>query len=83
MYGNDPTMGGQPAPPNDSDVWQDVLDVVRSAAEADGTVDEQEMVIVEQITSLIAKLRAGRAKERDAALGTSPAMKHLGRQSGA
>ena len=74
-------MGEQPAP-DDSDVWQDVLSVVRQAAEADGTVDEQEMVIVEQITSLIAKLRAGRAKERDAALGTSPAMKHLSRSSG-
>jgi hypothetical protein len=78
-------MGGSPqedAPANESDIWQQVLELVRSAAEADGQIDPQEQVIVEQVTSLIAKLRAGRDKERQAALGGSPAMKYLSRQSG-
>lgn len=75
-------MFDEQQPQGSDDVWQDVLDIVRQAAQADGQVDEQEMVVVEQITSLIAKLRAGRAKEREAALGGGPATKFLSRASG-
>ena len=79
-------MGGSPsedAPADDEDPWLMVMEAVRAAAQADGTVTAQETVIVEQITSLIAKLRAGREKEEQAALGGGPATNYLRRNNGA
>jgi hypothetical protein len=82
LYGNDPTMGGQPAPePDDEDPWQMVMEAVRAAVQADGQVTAQEELIAEQITTLIAKLRAGREKEEQAALGGGPATNYLRRAS--
>jgi hypothetical protein len=85
LYGNDPTMGGQPAPEpaDDEDPWQMVMEAVRAAVQADGQVTAQEELIAEQITTLIAKLRAGREKEEQAALGGGPATQYLKRASGA
>ncbi len=83
MFGNDPSMGGQPAPePDDEDPWDMVMEAVRAAVQADGKVDPQEMVTVEKITSLIAALQAGRDKQEQAALGGGPATQYLKRQSG-
>lgn len=80
----DPSMMGEsPAPPDDEDPWLMVLEAVRAAAQADGQVTAQESVLVEQVTTLIAKLRAGREKEQQAALGGGPATNYLRRASGA
>ena len=62
-----------------SDPFQRIIDAVRSAVEEDGTVTAQEMLIVEQITTLVAKLRAGRDKEQQAMLGGGPATQGLAR----
>lgn len=75
-------MGGSPPPADDEDPWAMVMEAVRAAAQADGTVTPQENVIVEQIGSLIAKLQAGRDKERQAALGGGPATQYLKRANG-
>ena len=67
----------------DSDPFQKIIDAARAAVEADGTVSAQERLIVEQITTLVAKLQAGREKEQQAALGGGPATQYLKRASGA
>ena len=78
-------MGAQPdqgAPGQGSDPFQRIIDAVRAAVEEDGTVSPAEMVIVEQITTLVAKLSAGRDKEQQAALGGGPATQFLARTFG-
>lgn len=80
----DPSMmmgGGQP-PEEDGDPFQKIIAAVRAAVEEDGTVSPSEMVIVEQITTLVAKLQAGRDKEQQAALGGGPATQFLARKFG-
>ena len=84
----DPSMMGLPDPGMDaqpdqgSDPFQRIIDAVRAAVEEDGTVTPAEMVIVEQITTLVAKLSAGRDKEQQAALGGGPATQFLARTFG-
>ena len=81
----DPNMGmanmgmASPPPGQVSDPFQRIIDAVRSAVEEDGTVTAQEMLIVEQITTLVAKLRAGRDTEQQAMLGGGPATQGLAR----
>lgn len=77
-------MGGGapmlPAPSDQSaDPFQRIIDAVRAAVEEDGTITPQENVIVEQITTLVAKLQAGRDKEKQAMLGGGPATQGLAR----
>lgn len=85
----DPNMGmsgmaGPPptADPSSQDPFQAIIDAARAAVEADGTVTPQEMLIVEQITTLVAKLQAGRDKEKQAMLGGGPATQGLARVFG-
>lgn len=80
-------LGGGAAPPPeapvaDEDPWDLVKEAVMAAVQADGNVSRQEMVVVEQITTLIAKLQAGRDKEEQAALGGGPATNFLRRSAG-
>lgn len=73
----DPGMGAQPD--QNADPFQKIIDAVRAAVEEDGTVTPDENLIVEQITTLVAKLQAGRAKEQQAMLGGGPATQGLAR----
>lgn len=93
MYGNDPTMGGGPmggspldAPSSADDTGGDPVDesiaVLRQALEEDGQMDPEEKLLFEQITTLIAKFKAGRHKQEQAALGGGPATAFLKRSSG-
>jgi hypothetical protein len=63
------------------DAWAAVIDAARKAAESDGSVTEAERLIVEQITTLVQKIKAGREKEQQAALGGGPATQFLRRAS--
>jgi uncharacterized membrane protein YebE (DUF533 family) len=89
--GHPPTIqipGPQGPPPQEPDTddsgdpFQKIIDAARAAASSDGTVSKAEMLIVEQITTLVAKLQAGREKEQQAALGGGPATQFLRRASG-
>jgi uncharacterized membrane protein YebE (DUF533 family) len=55
--------------PDFSDRVKAIIADVRALAEADGDVSEQERLAVEQITTLIQKLAAGREKEQQDMLG--------------
>ena len=68
--------------PDSGDAFQKIIDAARAAVEEDGTVSAQERLLVEQITTLVAKLQAGREKEQQAALGGGPATQFLRRASG-
>jgi hypothetical protein len=81
-----PPQQGAPAPDaggGGGDPFQEIIEAARRAVEADGTVDAQERLIIEQITTLVAKLQANREKQEQAALGGGPATQFLRRSSGA
>jgi len=48
---------------------------------AEGNHDDQELATVHSCITNLQKLLAGHAKNRDAALGTTPALKHVRRVS--
>lgn len=95
MYGTDP-MGPAPvgdptlappslAPPPPEPVGDPVdesIAVLRQALEEDGSMDPDEKLLFEQITTLVAKFKAGRHKQEQAALGGSPTTAFLKRTSG-
>jgi hypothetical protein len=57
------------------------IDRIRAAVSADG-LDEDERLILEQITTLGQKLFTGRAKQEQAALGGGPATQFIKRAVG-
>lgn len=60
---------------------RDAIDQIRSAVAADG-LDDQEKLILEQITTLGQKLLANRQSQAEAAMGTTPAHKAMARSYG-
>lgn len=52
------------------------------AAISEGGADSQEELLLEQLTSIVAKIKAKRAKEEQAALGGGPATAFLSRALG-
>lgn len=86
MFGMD-QMGGSPPqnmPADDGPVPVDeVVGLLRQALEQDGEFDADDRLLFEQVTTLIAKFQANRAKQQEAALGGGPATKYLRRSSGA
>lgn len=82
-----PPMGPPPAGPEQGEElsFEDRLARIVSdarAAVAEDGVDPDEELILEQLTSLVAKIKAKRAKEHQAALGGGPATNFLGRMLG-
>lgn len=66
---------------------QDAEALLREAlakvAEArDAEPDDQDSLLMEKVTTLIQQILAGRAKEREAMMGSSPALKGLKRSGG-
>jgi hypothetical protein len=82
--------GAQGPAPTDSVTSRDDgsdLDHIRTAVQAlqlyaEGNHDDQELAKVHKAIVLCQSLLADHAKNRDAALGMSPALKHIRRTSG-
>lgn len=64
------------------DVLKRLISEIQSAASADGTVSENERLLIEKLTTLAQQFLATREKEHQAAMGGGPAMNALARMSG-
>jgi hypothetical protein len=88
--GPDALVGGPSGPPTGSLTSRDDgsdLDHIRTAIHAlqiyaEGNHDDQELHAVQSCIVNLQKILASHAKNADAALGTTPAMKHIRRVSG-
>jgi hypothetical protein len=85
----DPTAGRVDVPANASITSRDEgsdLDHIRTAimalqAYAEGSHDDQELAAVHKCITALQNILAGHSKNRDAAMGVTPALKHVRRTS--
>jgi hypothetical protein len=91
MPPNAPPRGAPPLPPAQAGITSPhqggSLDLVRTAIlalqhYAEQETDDQELATVHSCIVNLQKLLANHAKNADAAMGTTPAMKHVRRVSG-
>ena len=92
--GGPPDAGGRapdlPLPPDGATITSrdsgSQLDHIRTAIMslqlyAEGNHDDQELAVVHKCITQLQGILAGHAKDREAALGTTPAMRHVRRAS--
>jgi hypothetical protein len=82
----DAELGGPPSAIT-SDHTGGQLDFIRQAIMAlqhfaEQTSDDQELAVVHKVIRQLQQLLAGHAKDREAALGVTPALRHVRRASG-
>lgn len=76
-----PPAGVAPGPPpSGADALADLIQMVQSHPYVASEQDPEDIAAIQNIIAQLTKLQAKQQKEADAAMGTSPAQKHMRRQ---